>query len=68
MFCKVCLRFCRGFSSSPAGKKACGGGYDVIIAGGGIMGCSSAFFLAQRVSPSSICIIERDPTVGKKPL
>ncbi len=27
------------------------------------MGCSSAYFLAQRIPPSSICILERDPTV-----
>ena len=38
--------------------------YDVVIAGGGIMGCSSAYFLAQRIPGSSICVIERDPKVG----
>ena len=38
--------------------------YDVVIAGGGIMGCSSAYFLAQRVPPESVCIIERDPKVS----
>ena len=37
--------------------------YEVVIGGGGIMGCSTAFFLAQRIPPSSICIIERDPEV-----
>lgn len=65
MFCRLGLRFCRGFSSLSASEKAGSGGYDVVIAGGGIMGCSSAYFLALRVPPSSICVIERDPTVGK---
>ena len=37
--------------------------YSVLIAGGGIMGCSSAFFLAQRIPPSSICVVERDSKV-----
>ena len=36
----------------------------MVIGGGGIMGCSSALFLAQRVQPSSICIVERDPKVS----
>ena len=34
--------------------------YEVIIVGGGIMGLSCAYFLARRINPSSICIIERD--------
>ena len=40
--------------------------YDVVIIGGGIMGSSSAFFLASRMTPevSTICVIERDPTVS----
>lgn len=41
--------------------------YDVAIVGGGIMGSSSAYFLANRMSPGvgKICVIERDPTVSK---
>ena len=27
------------------------------------MGCSSAYFLADRIPPSSICIVERDVKV-----
>ena len=38
--------------------------YDVVIAGGGVMGCSSAYFLAKRMPGSSICIVERDPNVS----
>ena len=34
--------------------------YDVVILGGGLMGLTSAFFLAKRINPSSICVIERD--------
>ena len=41
-------------------------GYDVVIAGGGIMGCASAFFLAKRMPPEQITVIERDPKVGRK--
>ena len=37
--------------------------YDVVIAGGGIMGCASAYFLAKRILPSSICVLERDSKV-----
>ena len=41
--------------------------YDVTIVGGGIMGSSSAYFLANRMRPEmeKICVIERDPTVSK---
>jgi len=41
--------------------------YDVAIVGGGIMGSSSAYFLANRMSPGvgKICVIERDPTYSK---
>ena len=41
--------------------------YDVAIVGGGIMGSSSAYFLANRMRPEmgKICVIERDPTVSK---
>ena len=40
--------------------------YDVAIIGGGIMGSSSAYFLANRMSSriNNICVIERDPTVS----
>ena len=37
--------------------------YDVVIGGGGIMGCSSAYFLASRLPPSAICVVERDTKV-----
>jgi len=41
--------------------------YDVAIIGGGIMGSSSAYFLANRMSSrmNNICVIERDPTYEK---
>ena len=40
--------------------------YDVAIVGGGVMGSSSAYFLANRMSSGSgkICVIESDPTVS----
>ncbi len=43
----------------------CKKNYDVIIAGGGVMGLSSAYFLARRINPSSICVIERDLKVTR---
>ena len=53
-------RLCRrGSSQAGSGRKT----YDVVIAGGGIMGSSSAYFLAQRIPPSSICVVERDSKV-----
>lgn len=37
--------------------------YDIIIIGGGVMGCSSAYWLAQRLYKQlKILVIERDPT------
>ncbi|XP_068730783.1 FAD-dependent oxidoreductase domain-containing protein 1-like [Montipora capricornis] len=41
--------------------------YDVAIVGGGVMGSSSAYFLANRMSSGSgkICVIESDPTYEK---
>ena len=42
-----------------------GQNYDVIIAGGGVMGCSAAYFMAQRLPGNSVCIIERDPKVRR---
>lgn len=37
--------------------------YEVVIAGGGIMGCASAYFLAKRMPPQRILVVERDPMV-----
>ena len=38
--------------------------YDVVIIGGGIMGCATAYFLANRVMDQlKVLVIERDPTV-----
>ena len=51
---------CARWSSNEAGSDRT---YSVVIAGGGIMGCSSAYFLAQRIPPSSICVVERDSKV-----
>lgn len=39
--------------------------YPVVIGGGGIMGCSSAYFLTRSFPPSQICIVERDPLVSR---
>jgi FAD-dependent oxidoreductase domain-containing protein 1 len=36
--------------------------YDVVVIGGGIMGCSTAYFLKARAPGADICIIEPDPT------
>ena len=39
--------------------------YDVVIVGGGIMGLSAAYFLAQRVFQGlNILVVEKDPTVS----
>ena len=53
----------RQFSVSASSRGAAGRRYDVVIAGGGIMGCSSAFYLARRKPGKDICVIERDPKV-----
>lgn len=38
--------------------------YDVCIIGGGIIGCATAYFLAQRVYKGlKICVVEKDPSV-----
>ena len=39
--------------------------YDVVIIGGGAMGCSVAFWLAQRFQKDgmNILVVERDPQV-----
>ncbi|MEZ4670716.1 MAG: FAD-binding oxidoreductase [Anaerolineae bacterium] len=36
--------------------------YDVILAGGGVMGCAIAYFLLKRDPVLRIAIIEKDPT------
>ena len=36
--------------------------YDVVIAGGGIMGCSTAYNLIVRDSSLNIAVVEKDPT------
>ncbi|HYT98546.1 MAG TPA: FAD-dependent oxidoreductase [Casimicrobiaceae bacterium] len=36
--------------------------YDVVIIGGGIMGCSTAYFVKARAHGADICVIEPDPT------
>lgn len=48
-----------------AGSEAVRASYDVAIAGGGVVGCASAYFLAAsgRLPASSICVIERDAKV-----
>ena len=40
------------------------GSYDVVLGGGGIIGCASAYFLAKRIPAERICVIERDPSVS----
>lgn len=69
----VLMSLCRSFSLSkrlfssvaPAQQNHSNNAkqYDVIMAGGGIVGCCAAYFLAQRVPPTSLCVIERDLTV-----
>lgn len=60
------------FTSNPRSSKNRGSFepkiYDVVIVGGGIMGSSSAYFLANRMAPEMgrICVIEQDPTVREK--
>ena len=38
--------------------------YDVVIAGGGLMGCSSAYHLMSHDPSLRVCIVEKDPTVS----
>lgn len=38
--------------------------YDVVIAGGGVMGCSTAYHLATTDNKLKIAVVERDPSVG----
>ena len=38
--------------------------YDIIIVGGGAIGCSVAFWFAQRINEGfKILVVERDPQV-----
>jgi flavin-dependent dehydrogenase len=48
--------FSTNFSSSKE--------YDVVIAGGGVMGCSVAYHLASA-SNLSVAVVEKDPAVGE---
>lgn len=46
-------------------KPAKGDLYDVIIVGGGIMGCSSAYHITKADRTLKVVVIERDPTYSK---
>src|SRR5262245_22189678 len=39
--------------------------YDVIIVGGGVMGCATAYYLLRTDSDLNIAILEMDPTYEK---
>jgi glycine/D-amino acid oxidase-like deaminating enzyme len=42
--------------------------YDVVIVGGGVSGCSTAYFLAAQADfAGSILVVERDPTYANAP-
>jgi glycine/D-amino acid oxidase-like deaminating enzyme len=41
--------------------------YDVIIIGGGLTGCATAYFLAAGKVDGSVLVIERDPTYANAP-
>ena len=64
--CARCLSLSRTKGSKPGSSKE-KNIYDVAIVGGGAMGSSSAYFLANRMSREmgKICVIECDPTVSK---
>lgn len=47
-----------------SGLPAARGSYDVVLGGGGIIGCASAYFLAKRIPAERICVVERDPKVS----
>ena len=38
--------------------------HDVVIVGGGLMGCSTAYHLISHDPSLRVCIVERDPTVS----
>ena len=39
--------------------------YDVILVGGGIMGCATAYYLMKNDQRLKVAIIEKDPTYAK---
>lgn len=39
--------------------------YDVVIVGGGIMGCSTAYHLMRREEGLKVVVVERDPTYAR---
>lgn len=39
--------------------------YDVIIIGGGIMGCATAYFLKQKDARVDVAVVEMDPTYSR---
>ena len=39
--------------------------YDVIIAGGGVMGCATAYYLLHDDNNLKVAIIEKDPTYAR---
>ena len=39
-----------------------GNSFDVIIAGGGVMGCATAYYLLKMNAGLQVAIIEKDPT------
>jgi FAD-dependent oxidoreductase domain-containing protein 1 len=41
--------------------------YDVVIVGGGVTGCATAYFLAAGGFDGSILVVERDPTYANAP-
>ncbi len=41
--------------------------YDVIIIGGGLTGCATAYFLAAGKFDGSVLVVERDPTYANAP-
>jgi FAD-dependent oxidoreductase domain-containing protein 1 len=41
------------------------GTYDVILVGGGVMGCATAYYLLRSVPKLKVVILEKDPTYEK---
>jgi hypothetical protein len=48
--------------STTAAPARASSSYDVVVVGGGVVGCSVAFHLKQADPSVSVCVIERDPT------